>query len=360
MDAPTPAAPAQPTAAPTPTISAARHAANANDFAAFEKADVAARTGKPLPAVSAEPAAATPPAETSAPGAPAAPTLSKRQQDINDRAQRAVESATATLREENARLKAQLDAHAAPRREEPKPETPPAPTEPEYKRFLALPGAPKLRDFESVEEHAAAMSFFMAKTLHEETATAQRQKDTTAKGEALKAERRQAFDTRVEELTQSDPDIVSKILPIAQDLSSRPDRPHYVVGQMALVSPVGPHVLRYLHEHPQELDALVALPPHMRDLPPHDIAKAHIPWIMSAFAKIEGRLEDQIKASSSASAPAAPAAVPSTITAAPPPPPTLSRAGSTVDPKDAAFKRGDFRTWDQLEMQKERDRRKPA
>lgn len=115
-----PPAPAPPVVPVTPAPTTAVHQAVADDdFSRFRTAERAERAGKPLEAKPAAPVADPPAAELNDDGTPKAPAaperqLSRKQQDINDRAQRAVENATAQLQRENAELRQQL---AAPRRE---------------------------------------------------------------------------------------------------------------------------------------------------------------------------------------------------------------------------------------------------
>src|SRR3989442_13142458 len=110
MDTPiAPAAPApsaEPVAAPTQT--AVEAAVVSGDFGSFKEAGRAERVNKPLPDVPLE-VPSDPPTAKAATPAPVAPaperTLSKRQQDINDRIREAVERATADKDAEIARLR---------------------------------------------------------------------------------------------------------------------------------------------------------------------------------------------------------------------------------------------------------------
>lgn len=325
----TPAAPAQPVA--PSTVSAADAAVASGDTGTYREARRMERIGKPLAAVAVADPAPTPVADDvttdppAVPAQPAQPQLSKRQQGINDRAQRAVESATASLREENERLKAQL---AAPNRQPAAPATPPAPaqpTEPEWKRLAAMPDYPKLADFESVEEHAAAVGLF----IHDQREKAAQQRSESDQQDETHMRRITAFDTRVNALVADDPEIVSKIQPRAQTLSRR-GGPFHAIADLVLDSEHGPVLLR---DHYDALEALGTLPESMRSLPLQQQIRAHLQHVMKEFGKLEGSL----------AIPAAPTTpAPKTLTDADEAPQTLgSRAAEATDPMVGAIKRND-------------------
>src|SRR5580704_3429098 len=126
-----------------------------------------ARSKNELPTI-ADSQPASKPAETK----PQERQLSGRQRAINDAAAKAAESATETLRAENARLKADLDAArrppaaAAPPAPAPAAAAPPAKAaEPAWKRIAALPGAPQLKDFETMDQYNIAAAVFVNEQL---------------------------------------------------------------------------------------------------------------------------------------------------------------------------------------------------
>lgn len=348
-----PAAAAQPAESTPVTISATLDAASRGDFSAFDTASTAAQRGKPLPSVEAtEP----PPA----PAAPAERTLSKRQEEANNRTRAAVDAATADLRAELDRVKAQLSAPPARPVEQPAaPAAPAAPTVAEWKRLASLPDAPKLADFESVEEHTAAMSFFIATTIRSEEQATARERQTDESRAKFLTERGQEYGSRLSAAREADPDIVSKIAPAimaARPLSGLSDAERSratfanLVAETGLFSedPAGLYV--HLTANPADAQRIASLPSQ-------DAA-------LRALAQLDGRL-------TAGRAPAAPgpesrtaapaaAAPPSTITAAPPPPPTVTRAGSTADPSKSALARGDFAAFDRIEMDKKRARHSAA
>lgn len=342
-----PAVPAQPAAE---TISATRAAANSGDLTAFLEADTSARAGKPL-----APVAVAKPADAAVVEAPAeSRAVSKRQQDTNDRIREAVERATAETRAELARLRAEFT---------PKPAPAPADTPTtvaEWKRIHALPDAPKLTDFDTVEEHSAAMAYFVHQTLNTERATADRQRQSRDADLTALATEGQSYGERMQKAAQADPDLKTKIAPELHDaypISAYPVDPRSgqrvdprtgqpvaltfknAIAEVGLRSESPAALYVYLSEHKDEAKRISSLHPDRA---------------MEALQRLDGRL--------SAGSPPAPqrsaSPAPSTITAAPPPPPSVSsQAGSSVDPQATALARGDFAAFDQLEMDKERKRR---
>lgn len=352
MDAPTapPAAPAQPAASPVP-ISATRDAANRGSFADFDKAEIAAREGKPLAPIASAPAPA--PAEAKPPAAPAPSEeqrVSRRQQEINEHIRRATAAETelARLREENARLKTPPAAPAQP----------PAAETPAWKRYAALPDAPKIAQFDSVEEHTAAMAHFIATTMLTERDQAAHARTAAESRDAALHETATQFGQRMKAAKEADPEIASKINPDilqARPLSGLTREEAKTASFANAVAEAGLY-----SEHPAALFTYVSDPKNAAEV----VRIAQLPpaqcW--DALVRLDGRLggtSSTITAPAPGQTPGA-GASPSPITAAPPPPPTISKAGTTADPQAAALARGDFATWDRLETEKVRTRRGAA
>lgn len=335
----TTATPETPAPTPAPTMSATRAAADKGDFSAFLEADDAASKGTPMARVEVKPDPAPVKVETPAVEAqPPAQTVSKRQQDINDRIREAVSKATADLAAENARLRGQQPQQ---------PQQPTTPKEPEWKRFASMPEAPRLAEFDSVEDHAAAMALFIADTRHAERTQAEQAKAHQSQRERFLTERSEKYGTALHQAQASDPDFLSKIPPAlvtARPLSglSAEERKTATfansAAEAAFRSDAPDVLLKYLHANQDEVVAIARLHPSE--------------WLPSLL-----RLDGRLSASTSTPTPAPSAPAPSPISAAPQPVPALTRAGASTDPQAAALARGDFAAWEKHETAKDRARR---
>jgi hypothetical protein len=339
---PAPAAPAPaPAPATEPVTQSAAHAAVASGSSRdFRVARRAERAGTPLPPVpvSTEPAPAadtTTPAPTTVAPAPAPtpvdPQVSRRQQEANERTRRAVEAATADLRRELDSVRAQLPKPAATT-----PPAAPTPTAPAWKKYHDHPDAPKLEEFESLSEHAAAMAHFVVKQVSAESAQESENNELTNAQQA----RAGKFVEQLNAAKVADPEFTQKLTPEVRALKPfnalQPGEgggPVNVVAEQVFDSPIAPKILLHFSQHPEDLRRLATVPEHLRSLPARAQAEQHIQWIVREFGKLEGRLET----------PATPApAPPKTLTEAPAPPTTLgTRPAEAADPLAAAIRSGD-------------------
>ena len=343
----TPAAPAAaPVSAPA-TVSASVDAVTKGDFSAFHDSEASTRRGAPKPSVEVKAETPAAPVAESPATTPTteARALSKRQQDTNERIRQAVERATENLRRENE----QLRRGSAPA----EPAQAPAQREPEWKRYAAMPDAPKLAEFDSVEDHAAAMALFVADVRHEERTAADQARSFSEQLTVAQQARVEAFGAQLEAAKVADPAFVDALTPEVRVLKpfsalqpGEAGGPHNVVAEQIFDSPIAPQVLRHLSTHPDILTRLTTMPPSILALPRAAQAKAHIQWIVREFGKLEGQLEAVADAATPAPA-AAPVASP--ISAAPPPLPTITRAGHSADPKAAALAKGDFAAFAAME-----------
>jgi hypothetical protein len=370
-----PAAPAQTT--PT-TISATKDAATRGDFQAFERAELATREGKPLADVSVSAPAAAPvkprseaPA-TVKPGAPAAAEPAapaaettpdnrrtreeKEQARINEAIRSGISAETAALKSEIARLQGRLDERGGG-----KPADAPKPGEPAWKRFHAMPDAPKLEDFDSVAEHTAAMSYFIAEKLQAEQAAAGREDSARAAAATAQEARFDAFQGRVTEAKTADPEWSTKLSPEVRALKpfgalapGETRGPDNFLAELIVDSEIAPAIL--LHFSGDGLiESFLAMPERIaRIADTRARVAAHRDHLQRAFAQLEGRLLASTAATPGASAPAE--AAPSPVTRAPAPADTITRARSQSDPRQAALDKGDFAAFDAIEQQRQRER----
>lgn len=153
------------------------------------------------------------PAAKTADGAPPsqAEPKPKPRSDPQARVQDATAKEAAAKRErdearaENARLKAENEALKNPR--QPQVADKPAEKVADWKRFRALPDAPKLADFdgpEALEDHAAAMADFVATKRYEESRRVESQTAEQTRREASEAEHYAKFERRLIDASGTD------------------------------------------------------------------------------------------------------------------------------------------------------------
>jgi hypothetical protein len=350
-------------------VSAQRAAAEAGDFGAFDKAAVAKRQGKDLPDVvpSAARAQSGPEGADSEPSAePGARTVSRRQQVINDYERR--------IAEQEQRIR----ALESPRRPEPSPSNgssngsphgqpgspngPPAPETAKQRaaRYLALPDAPKVDDFDTYPEYTAAQTLFLQDRLQAEQAEVQGRQQAAQQQHARLITRDQTFRERLTAAKEADPAFVAQLSEEAKGLggidharrSGVTPGPVHIIGELLYDSPQAVPFLRAVSADPQLLAQLVALPPHLQALPPAARTKAHIDHLVTEFHRLEGRLAYEAALTATDTARGAEAPASSSVSSAPPPPPTLTRAGRSADPVRSALERGDFAAFDTADMQR--------
>lgn len=370
---PASAAPSAPPADATP-ISATVDAANRGDFEAFDRAELGKRAGAPV----ADIAAATTTVLAAAPVEERRKTRAEREQDrINETIRTASEAASAPLKAEIDRLKAQLQstAPAEPTRlaAEPVVAATPEKKTPEYKRIMALDGAPKLADFDSVEEHAYAAAEFIDTVRTNERAASARASESHEARFAAERATDEAFFQQLD-AAKTDPEFATKLSPEVKgltpiewlprdaqgraiDAQGQPIQtgPLHVVASELRKSPVVRDLMLHFSQHPEDLQKFAEMPAAVAAIrDPNVRLRAHVQHIVREFNRLEGRFAGHAPTPDSTAAPAAAAAetvTRSPITAAPPPPPTLRAVGSTSDPKASALARDDFAEYDRLEQQ---------
>jgi len=306
--APAQADPTQTPAEPSrPATTASEQAVAGKDFAAYQEAERAERSGKPK----------TPAPPDPAPAAAAAPSeaqrqISKQQQRTNDYERRIAEQAA-----EIARLRTPPPA-AAPRRDA---APAPAPTPekfPTYDGYLATNPDASLEDWMDARDSWRD---------DKQTAAAQMRAEAAERAQTEQT-RATTFSTQVGARTKADPAFLQKISPDV--LALRPfaalgegevGGPLNAIAEELLDSPVAPALMEHFTAHPEDLQRLTTL----RD--PRALIRE--------FGKLEARFD--------AAAAADDAPAPKTITAAPTPGTTLgSRPAVAGDPIHSAVASGNF------------------
>lgn len=243
-------------------------------------------------------------------------------------AERAAERARADA------LQRELDALRRPQSKDAHADSSPAPvTEPDYKRFLKLPDAPKLEAFDTVEEHTAAMSLFIADKRYEERAAQQQQAEAQTQRERSIEERESGFRERITAAIKADPTFPTKVIPEVRDLmpvhvARAVGQPITALNALAdefLTNPNGPALMLHFSDHPDELRRFAGLS-------------------VAEFFRELGRVEAQMTAPPQTLPPTT-----KTLTDAPEPPTTLGKkAAESADEASAALARGDFATYQRV------------
>lgn len=364
-----PAATTDTSPAAPPAAQSAVEAAVSKSPSEYRAAKRAERAGKPLadvPVTAAKPGDPNP----AAPTAENRKTRAEKDQDrINESIRAASAAAEAPLKTRIAELEAQL--HRTPPAEtarpaaEPAADVAPEKKTPEYKRIMALAGAPKLADFDSVEEHAFAAAEFIdtVRTTERESTARNR-----ASVDALLASEKAADDAFFDQLDKAktaDPEFAKKVAPhvlaltpvewLPRDKDGRPIDEHgrllttgplNVVASELRKSPVVRDLMLHFSQHPAELAKFAEMPPAVAAIAnPRARLHAHITHIVREFHRLEGRF-------TAGAAVVAAEPEPKTISDAPDPAPVLgSRPVETGDPITKAVKRGDTRAYRELRRQ---------
>ena len=311
MEDVTPAAPAQPET-PTPVLTAVQDAVVKDNFTDYRAKRQAERSGTPAPAPAAEPVTDTPPA---APAAPAEEprTVSKRQQDINERIRVATERAVADRDAEIARLRSHLPAPAAAPRSEPTPETFPI-----YAQYLDQHPDASLEDYidarqdfrDAVKARAAQAQRLDAEQARSEEAHVAQARERVAAARAADPE----FDAKIA------PELLAIETREAAIANRRIPGPDNDFASEIAKSEFLPQILLHVSEHPDVLDTIRTL----------ETRRA----VMKFVAKLETRFEQ--------AASVAPIHSPKTISSAPAPgTPIGTRPTSASDPIANAVRAGD-------------------
>jgi hypothetical protein len=295
--------------------------------------------------------------------------VSRRQQAINDYERRIAEQGQRIQELERRMVRPSApDAGQPPPTGQP-PSLPQAPTQETPKqrvaRYLGLPDAPKVDDFDTYPEFNAAQTLFLQDKLHDEQAVVRgRQQQQEQRLHAMAA-RDQSFRERLTAAKTEDPEFVSRLSDEAKQLggidhalrSGRQPGPVHIIGELVYDSPHAVAFLRHISADPTALQALVTPPEHLQRIPPQWRAKAHIDHLVTEFRRLEGRLAYEEALAARDGAAGETPRPSSSVSSAPPPPPMLGKAGRSTDPVRSALARNDFEAFDHAEQAKRAQRR---
>lgn len=348
----------EPSSDALPVVTAEQAAVAEGDFSALQNATRARKQGKPLPDVGE--ATPKPPVAKLGPQSPIPSNVKRRvsQDEINEQIRKGVEAELARRTGQPA---------APPRAAAPLPPLPPSAPPPataaDWKRYASMADAPKLADFDNLEEHTAAMALFVADKRFEE-----RERDTSERQraqrdlQALHQEAQQYAD-RMRKAFEQDPDLEILVqsseeaartakaagVPLkdvraalaAKPISAMSPQERQsasfanIVAEAIFRSEQPGTLARHLADHPEEADRIVSLPSSQ--------------WLL-ALSRLDGRLETPAQLTR--------LSAPPRVSSAPAPPTTLGRKPATpADPKRAALEANDFGAYRQA-LHKDRQARR--
>lgn len=265
--------------------------------------------------------------------------ISKRDQRINDLVRRGVESARALDRQEIDALQrklAEVEDRTAPPAAEPTNQPPAEDTEPTIEDFPIDQFLDKSDPYGAqLAAYARALNKFdrQQEQKVQATETAQRTAQQRAVDGLVKTF--ESYQARETAFKATAPDFDSKTLQIRQQLN-----PTSPLAQALLDSPVGPQLVLHLAEHPDDFERIGRL------------GMVNLPAALREIGRLEARYDPPASAASAppASPPISDAPAMGTVLG--------SRPAPAADEGKAAIARGDFRTFDEIETQKELARRR--
>lgn len=348
----------QQTAQPTEPVKvpATVAAVEARDFGKFREASLAQRAGKPLPDV--ERPTETKNGDSTEAGRALNANQRRRareQQRINEQIRAGVEAATKAKDEEIAALRAKAEsapkvAATAPVVEEPPTvETPPEKKTPEYKRYAAMADAPKVAEFDSLDEHAAAMALFIADKRDAERAESTKTKTAADERTARLLERDKKYCERI--APDGDLSFVNSLHPDVKALVPVESLPQKFDAQGRIVPAAPVTALNFLASKIVESEHAKALLQHFTDEPKELGRFAALPTpdaVLVEFGRLVGRLDT----------PKAPTPRPKLVSDASPPVTQVgTRNAAPSDPVLDAVKKRNFRAFREAQRAKEQAKR---
>lgn len=288
----------------TETVSPQTIAAEKGDFSAFQDADRATRaakigSGDPPAKIERPKVVGKDGAAAKGPSAKDADADARLTQRIKD----AVQTSTAAKDAELADLRRKLeDATRPPARRDDPPaastEAQPRKSSDEYKKYLAMPDAPKEKDFDSIVDHGAAMAVFISDKRHEERVEREAQGRRELEHTTGRIERIKTFQGRVQAFKTAAPERLEKLTPeikalhgwdrLQADNAARQAR-----GEAPLQATVDHAIAEEIYESELPMEIAVHLSEH-----PEDFAALRACKTPDALIRSFARLEDKVRAAS--------------------------------------------------------------
>ena len=175
----------------------------------------------------------------------AAPVKSNRRSDPTE----AVKSAIAKQRE------AERRAEAAEARVQQLVQPLPVESEtaPDWSRFKNMPGVPRVEQFDAYEDYSMALAAFVADARHQERDVVRHQAYQQRQIEESQQQQQQQWMSRLQDASTQDPELMASL---------NPDTPMSLPMQhLAMDSPVGIEMLKWLSANPEESQRLSTLHP---------------------------------------------------------------------------------------------------
>ena len=126
-------------------------------------------------------------------------------------------------------------------------------TAPDWSRFKTMPGVPRVEQFDAYEDYSMALAAFVADARHQERDVVRHQAYQQRQIEESQQQQQHQWMSRLQDASAQDPDLMASL---------NPDTPMSLPMQhLAMDSPVGIEMLKWLSANPEESQRLSTLHP---------------------------------------------------------------------------------------------------
>ena len=126
-------------------------------------------------------------------------------------------------------------------------------TAPDWSRFKNMPGVPRVEQFDAYEDYSMALAAFVADARHQERDVVRHQAYQQRQIEESQQQQQQQWMSRLQDASTQDPELMASL---------NPDTPMSLPMQhLAMDSPVGIEMLKWLSANPEESQRLSTLHP---------------------------------------------------------------------------------------------------